>query len=281
METVYLEQGDRRIACHVWENRKATRTLLCVHGLTRNGRDFDFLAEKLQPYYRILCPDIAGRGKSDWLKDPTGYAYPTYVMDMMKLIERYAIKTPVDWIGTSMGGLTGMFLAAANPTLIRKLVINDIGAVLPKAALDRLADYVGKNIAFKSRKEVVEYCKQVYAPWGVQDEEQWRHIATHGFTVKNDMYVPAYDPAIRAAFVTQEGKPLVEKDIELWEVWEKVACPVLLLRGEKSDLLPREVAEKMTKTGPKTTLLTIPGVGHAPALMDDGQIDLIKNWLLS
>lgn len=249
--------------------------LVCVHGMTRNGRDFDSLAAMLENSWRVVCPDIAGRGRSDWLPSLADYVYPQYLADMTALVARLDVDS-VDWVGTSMGGLIGMALAAQANTPIRRLVLNDIGPFIPKAFLTRLRDYVGKDPRFADVDALEAYLRQVHAPFGPLTDGQWRHLAEHGARKMPDGgFALAYDPAIaRAAFTGDEPE-----DIEMWDIWDRIACPVLVLRGAASDLLLPETVASMRQRGPGCEAAEIAGCGHAPALMDEVQISLIRTWL--
>jgi pimeloyl-ACP methyl ester carboxylesterase len=265
--------GFHRIAYVEWGDG-GKPPLICVHGLTRNGRDFDHLAQALAGDYRVVCPDVVGRGKSEWLPDGSLYGQPQYMSDMAALIARVA-DGPVDWIGTSMGGLIGMMLAAQNGSPIRRLVVNDVGPFIPKTALERLASYVGGNPSFPNIQELEIYLRQVAAPFGPLSDGEWRHLALHSAkTLPDGTLGLAYDPAIGKAFRAQ---PL--QDIDLWSVWDRIRCPVLVLRGAASDLLLAETADEMTRRGPHATVAEIAECGHAPALMDAAQIAAIRDWL--
>ncbi|MDX1606855.1 MAG: alpha/beta hydrolase [Candidatus Competibacterales bacterium] len=267
--------GFHRIRYTEWGDRANPRVLICVHGLTRNGRDFDALAETLEPDYRVLCPDVVGRGASDWLTDKSAYHYPQYLADMAVLIARSGARQ-LDWIGTSMGGLLGMLLAAQPQTPIRRLVINDVGPFIPRAALERIAAYVGQPVSFDSLEALEAELRSVAAPFGPLTDAQWRHLAAHGARRREDgRYVFNYDPGIAQAF----GDAL--EDIDLWAVWERIECPVLVLRGAESDLLRHEDALAMTRRGPSAELVEFPGIGHAPVLMTSEQIEPIRRWLLT
>lgn len=265
--------GFHRTVYYEWGDPANPRVLVCVHGLTRNGRDFDFLAQALADEYRVICPDVVGRGKSQWLGHKLDYGYPLYLSDMTALIARSGADQ-VDWVGTSMGGLIGMMLAAQPGTPIRKLVINDVGPLVPKAALDRIATYVGKSGRFTDVRAIELGLRVVLAPFGPLTDAQWAHLATHSATRNADgSYSLAYDPAIALAF---QG---VQQDVVLWPMWDAVQCPTLVLRGSQSDLLLHETAVEMTTRGPRAQLREIEGVGHAPALMSDAQIAIVRDFL--
>jgi pimeloyl-ACP methyl ester carboxylesterase len=266
--------GTHQVAFADWGDPTAKRTVICCHGLTRNGRDFDALARRLaKDGYRVICPDVVGRGRSDWLTDPALYGYAQYIADMSALIAARNI-APVEWIGTSMGGLIGMFLAASPERPVRTLVMNDVGPFLPRAAVERIAGYVGADLRLESIAAVEAYLRQVHAPFGPLTDAQWAHLATHGHRRRADgSYGLAYDPAIGAKL-----KEAV-KDWDFREVWDKITCPTLVLRGALSDLLSADLAAEMTGRGPKADLVTFDGVGHAPALVAEDQIETIRRWL--
>ncbi len=265
--------GFHRIAYAEWGTQTQNPPVICAHGLTRNGRDFDRLAARLQSAAQVFCPDMPGRGKSDWLKDPALYSYPHYCADMTALIARTGAAT-VDWVGTSMGGLIGMLLAAQPNTPIRRLVINDVGPFIPKAALQRIGEYVGLVPEFLDAKGVEEYLRKIYASFGITRDEDWRELTANSTRkLPNGMLALGHDPAIAKNFLG------LDKDVDIWEFYDRITCPVLLLRGENSDVLPAETAHDMTQRGPKAKLVEFPNVGHAPALMDADQIGLVTDFL--
>ena len=265
--------GFHNVAYVEWGDPAASRVILCCHGLTRNSRDFDALATELSKVARVICPDIVGRGKSDWLRDPVHYGYPQYCADMSALIARLDV-TELDLVGTSMGGLIGMTLAAQAGTPIRKLVINDVGPFVPKAALLRIADYVGLDNRFSSLIAVETHLRKVLAPFGPLTDAQWQHMVAFGHRLRPDgTYGLAYDPAIAV------NVKMAVQDWNLWALWDKVVAPTMVLRGADSDLLTAETAAEMTQRGPKAHLVTWAGMGHAPALLTAEQIDQIKEWL--
>ena len=266
--------GFHTLNYYEWGDANNPRVLICVHGLTRNGRDFDDLAKAMSGEYRVLCPDIAGRGKSAWLAHKEDYGYPLYLADMAALIARSGAEQ-VDWVGTSMGGLIGMLLAAQPDSPIRRLVMNDVGPLIPKASLERLASYVGKAASYATLDEFEQYTRVVSAPFGPLTDAQWRHLAqTNARKLADGRWGSIYDPAIALAF---KG-PIV--DVALWQFWDMVPCPTLLLRGGDSDLLLKETADEMTRRGPKAKLAEFAGVGHAPMLMDQQQIAVVRDFLI-
>lgn len=265
--------GFHRVAYADWGAQPSAGTVVCVHGLTRNGRDFDALAEALSPDRRVVCPDVVGRGRSDWLPSPSLYGYPQYCADMAALIARLDVDS-VDWVGTSMGGLIGMMLAAQPNTPIRRLVVNDVGPFIPKAALQRIAGYVGGDPVFPDLGALEAYLRRVMAPFGALTDAQWAHLARHGARRRDDGTLGlAYDPGIAADFRGDLA------DVDLWPVWDRIGCPVLVLRGVDSDLLLPGTAQEMTRRGPRARLVEFSGCGHAPALMDAGQIAMVREFL--
>ena len=248
--------------------------LLCVHGLTRNGRDFDAVAERFSDRWRVVCPDIVGRGDSGRLADPLQYGYPQYLADLTALIARLDVDK-VAWLGTSMGALLGMIMAAGPGTPVERLLMNDAGPVVTKESLQRIAAYLSTAPDFADMAEAESYFRLVHAPFGPLTDDQWAHLTRHSVREgANGRYVPKYDPAMAKPF---EGA--VSNDLVLWPVWDAIRCPVTVIRGALSDLLRPDTLAEMQTRGPKTTAHEIPGVGHAPALMDADQLDLIAAWL--
>ena len=268
--------GFHRFHYTEWGDPTNPNVLICVHGLTRNARDFDALAESLEADYRILCPDVVGRGQSDWLAHKADYGYPQYCADMTALLARSGAEQ-VDWVGTSMGGLIGMLLAANPGSPIRKMIVNDVGPFIAKEALERIAEYVGKPVTFTDLNEMEQYIRTIAAPFGPLSDAQWRHLTVHSARqLENGRYQFAYDPAI--------GEPLktmVLEDVNLWPVWDAIRCPVLALRGAESDVLGHADAKAMQERGPKAKLVEFSGIGHAPMLMDSEQINVVRDWLLA
>jgi pimeloyl-ACP methyl ester carboxylesterase len=256
-----------------WGDAANPRVLVCVHGLTRNGRDFDYLAERLSDAYRVICPDIAGRGRSDWLRDPSDYNYPVYLHDMAALIASLRAET-VDWLGTSMGGIFGMMLAAMPGTPVRKLVMNDVGSLIPKAAIVRIGMYVGREPVFDSI-EALEAAMRSVSPFGELSDDQWRHLAIH--VASHDEHGKwrfRYDPGIAKNF-----HAVPPADVDLRRYWDNVHGPVLVIRGESSDLLLAETLEEMRRH-PHAQAFVVPRTGHAPMLMDDAQVGAVRRFLL-
>jgi pimeloyl-ACP methyl ester carboxylesterase len=267
--------GFHRLVYWEWGPETAARTVVCLHGLTRNGRDFDDLARALAAAgWRVVCPDVVGRGESDGLSDPAGYGYPQYLNDLTALIARLDVET-IDLVGTSMGGLIGMLHAAQPGQMLRRMVINDVGPFVPQAALERIAEYLGKPYRWPDLDAAEAYVREVYAPFGLSEAAQWRRLTE--VTVRSlaeGGYALDYDPAIAQPILSE---PLA--DVDLWPVWDAIACPVLALRGVDSDVLLAETAAEMRTRGPKADLVEFSGCGHAPALMDADQIAVVVDWL--
>lgn len=259
-----------------WGRRDNPRVLVCVHGLTRCARDFDFLARALSSHYRVVCPDLPGRGDSEWLQNPMEYQLPLYVSDLVTLIARLDVES-VHWVGTSLGGLIGMTLAALNDSPVKKLVLNDAGPVLAASSLARIGAYLGHSPTFPTRQAAEDYVRAVYAPFGPHSDAEWRFLTEHVVETQPDGTLRLhYDPALAVAF---NATPL-DKDVELWSLYDNIRCPALVLRGEHSDLLTRETAQKMALSGPRATVVEIAGVGHAPTLIHEDQISIVAKFLL-
>lgn len=289
--------GFHRLAYTDWGEPNNPHVVICVHGLSRNGRDFDRLAASLSSDCRVVCPDVVGRGASDWLQDRFAYCFPTYLSDAAALVARVTVPPPqglladlrdrlrgqrqeprLDWIGTSMGGLIGMALAAQEGTPISRLVLNDVGPVVTAASIARIGEFVGKAPGFATLDEVEAYIRFVSAPFGTLSDEQWRHLTVHVVRALPDgSYAMAYDPGIAEPFRQDMG---TGKDVELWPVYDAIKCPTLLVRGAKSDLLTAATAREMTERGPRARLVEIPDVGHAPTLMSSEQITVVRDFLL-
>ncbi len=250
----------------------AAPAVLCVHGLTRNGRDFDPLAEALADRYHVICPDLPGRGASDWLPDAALYQPASYVVALSHLLA-YINKT-VAWVGTSLGGICGMMVAAASHTPITKLVLNDIGPLIPAAALARIRDYIGSGPALFADLGALEaHLRMIHAPFGRLSDAQWRHLARFSARkLPNGGFALHYDPAIATPI-----KASVPVDADLSVFWDRVRVPVLAIRGDSSDLLTEATFARMAQTGAQT--LTVADCGHAPALMDAPTIAAIRRFL--
>lgn len=273
--------GFARMGYTVWGSANAPRTVVCLHGLTRNSRDFDFLAQRLaERGARVVAPDLPGRGRSEFLPHGDDYVTHTYVAAVAALVARLGVRE-IDWVGTSLGGHIGMEIAARTGSPIRRLVLNDFGARVPVAALQRIGAYLRRARAFANLGEVEAYLRDVYQPFGRLTDAQWRHMAVHGVVQDKASLRLHYDPAI----VVQFSRPML-LDVVLWRVWEHVACPTLIVRGETSDLLLPQTVAEMKRRGIAAAqglvqAVEIAGCGHAPALMDAAQIRIVEDFLFA
>ena len=256
-----------------WGPEDSSDVVLCAHGLTRNARDFDFLATALAAKRRVIAYDFAGRGDSDWLEDASLYNYTTYFDHAARLLDALAL-AQIDWIGTSMGGILGMIAAGQLGKRVRRLVLNDVGALVTRQSLQRILQFPTLGREFSSLAEAERFYREVLLPWGRLSDEAYRHIAEHSVRrLPDGRFAPNYDPAIRTPMLGSEVA-----DVSLWDIWGAVAQPVLLLRGGVSDLLLRCTALGMVTRG-DVELVEFAGVGHAPALMSEDQIRPIVDWL--
>ena len=273
--------GLHNMAYKEWGDPKNPAVLLCVHGVTRVSDDFDALAAVMSDRYRVICPDVVGRGRSSWLANPLGYQLPQYVSDMVTLIARLDV-TQVDWFGTSMGGLIGMGVAALKGNPIRKMMLNDIGPTINFAALMRIAQYMGKEVRFPTFEAGVDYIRTIAAPFGPHSDEQWNKLAGDVLRQQKDgQWSRHYDPAIAQAFSTFTEENAAQSEAALWAIYDSIQCPVLLVRGSESDLLSRETADLMTQRGPRAALTELAGIGHAPTFMQPEQIALARDFFIA
>ncbi|MDO8788768.1 MAG: alpha/beta hydrolase [Sulfuritalea sp.] len=270
--------GFHHMAYVEWGDAANPKVLVCVHGLTRCSRDFDFLAQALADDYRVVCPDVVGRGRSDWLRNKSLYAVPQYCADMTTLLARLNVDS-VHWLGTSMGGLIGMALACQPESPITRLVLNDVGPVIAGASLTRIGEFLGHAPRFDSIEQAEAFVRFVSATFGSFSDAQWRHLTVHVTRTAADGKVEfVYDPGIAQSFREDASGG---KDIELWPLYDAIACPTLLLRGATSDLLTHEAALQMSQRGPRAKLIEVPGVGHAPMLMDAAQVAPVREFLVA
>lgn len=276
----HIGDGKHEIVFYDWGDVNAQRVVICVHGLTRNAHDFDILAEALvKTGRRVFSLNMAGRGDSAWLADPMGYNYVAYVADCIAVMDNFHLRG-VEWIGTSMGGIIGMMIAAQNPGRIRKLVLNDIGIHLNREALTRIYEYVrGIPTQFATRAEGSAYLAEIFKPFGITDPALWERFVDASLIERNGVIRYACDPAIAVplAAATQDYREI--NDINLAALWEQVETPTLILRGSESDVLSADTVQSMRRSNMHADAVTIQGVGHAPALMTQDQIYIITQWL--
>jgi pimeloyl-ACP methyl ester carboxylesterase len=285
--------GSHRMAFWQWGDESAPHAVVCVHGLSRQGRDFDTLAQALvarspQPM-RVVCPDVVGRGRSDWLADPMGYAIPTYVGDMLQMLQALHASAPIatlDWVGTSMGGLIGMGIAGTPglplPAPLHRLVLNDVGPVIQWSALQRIGTYLGQTGRFASVQDAADAMWAISQGFGPHTREQWlalsqpmvKPLPAGGFTLH-------YDPAIAVPFRTLDEQAAAAGQAALWQAYDAIRARTLLLRGAQSDLLSRETADEMARRGPKPRVVEFEGVGHAPTLIAPEQVEAVCAFLLA
>lgn len=296
-------RGWHRIGYWEWGDPDNDEVLLCVHGLTRNGRDFDALARRLSHRYRVICPDMAGRGTSDWLEDADFYTFAQYVGDMATLIGQVQPER-INWLGTSMGGLLGLtFIYMLSQTAttpltgtrcnaeaplwlrqksnpIHKLILNDIGPELALDGMKNIARYAEITESFPDYAQAVDYARTHWTGFGLETDEQWALFTEHYFvTDMKSQWIPHYDPAIIRAFVRGLNYPMQESQDFLWSVFQQLQIPVLLLRGEHSDLLSAEVYQRMLDEQPRAQGWQTPRAGHAPSLTHEDEIQVIEQFL--
>ena len=270
--------GFHRMAYAEWGAPDNPRVVVCVHGLTRVGRDFDRLARALAADFRLVCPDVVGRGRSDWLRDPNYYVVPQYVADMVSLIARLDVEE-VDWVGTSMGGLIGIALAGQTEAPVRRMVINDVGPRLDAAAIARIGTYLGAPVSFATVDEAIDYVAVVAAPFGVKKREDWRELVEPAVRRDGERWVLHYDPRIAVPFRSVTPESAAAAEASMWALYDRMRCPTLIVRGEHSDLLTRDTLAEMTARGPKPATAEVAGVGHAPTFMFEHEIALVRDFL--
>ena len=293
--------GLHRMAYWEWGDPGNDRVLLCVHGLTRTGRDFDELAQRMAGEFRVVCPDVVGRGASDWLLNPSFYTVPQYVADMLTLLARLRPAT-LDWVGTSMGGLIGLGLAgtmamttairAADPRpgarsgelpaaglRLNRMVLNDVGPRLEAAALGRIGSYVGQPVAFATLAEAVRATRQTAASFGPHTDEQWETFTRRVYRQRGDQWVKHYDLGLAAPLAGQDAEAYATGEQLLWQAYDALDCPVLIVRGAESDLLSAATLDEMLTRNARARSVQFAGVGHAPTLMTPEQIEPVAAFL--
>lgn len=263
-----------------WGDPENPNVLVCVHGLTRVGDDFDNLARAMCDTYRVVCPDVVGRGRSEWLRDPRFYGVPQYVSDMVTLLARLEAET-VDWFGTSMGGLIGMGLASLPGNPVRKLLLNDVGPTLNPVAIARIGEYLGRPIRFASFDEGLSYVKTISATFGPHTDEEWRKFAGDVLRHQEDgQWKLHYDAGMAIPFKGLTPEETQRQAAILEATYDAITCQTLVVRGAESDLLTRETAQAMTERGPKAKLVEIAGVGHAPTFVHADQIAIAQDFFI-
>ena len=284
-------EGGHRMAYWEWNGTgdpAHPHVIVCVHGLSRQGRDFDVLARALAGHARVVCPDVAGRGRSDWLADPSGYQVPVYAADMLALLAQVHQEAPIgvlDWVGTSMGGLIGMAVCGQPglplPAPVRRLVLNDVGPTIEWVALQRIGQYLGQPVHFDTVEQAAAALWAISSSFGPHTPAQWLELS-------RAMVRPApqgglvlhYDPAIAEPFKAMTQDVARAGEQQMWQLYEQITAQVLLLRGAQSDLLSPQTAAQMTQRGPRARLVEFAGVGHAPTLVDDEQVAVVARFLL-
>ncbi len=276
-----------------WGNPTAAHVVVCVHGLSRQGRDFDVLAQALVARaggaLRVVCPDVAGRGQSEWLKDPMGYQVPHYAADMLALIAQLHAQAPVktlDWVGTSMGGLIGLAVCGQPglplPVPVRRLVLNDVGPVIEWQALVRIGTYLGQTGRFASVQQAADAMWAISSSFGPHTPAQWLALSEPMVRPHPEGGVTLhYDPAIAMPFRTVTAESAAQGEAALWQLYDAVTAQTLLLRGADSDLLSPATAQAMTQRGPRARLVGFAGVGHAPTLVATDQVTVVQGFLLA
>jgi len=273
-------RGLHRMAYWEWGDAANPRVMVCVHGLSRQGRDFDVLAQAMSGEYRVVCPDVVGRGQSDALVDPMGYQIPAYVADMVTLLARLDAQS-VHWVGTSMGGLIGLGLASLKDSPVAKLVLNDVGPAIRFEAIQRIGTYLGAPMRWNSLDAAADYLWSISQSFGPHTREQWLALTRPMLKPDGDGFKPHYDPAIAVPFKSLTAEMVAAGEAMTWHAFDVVRCPTLVLRGADSDLLAHETALAMTQRGPKAILREFAGVGHAPTLVADDQVQAVREFLLS
>ena len=273
-------RGLHRMAYWEWGDPASQRVLVCVHGLLRQGRDLDTLARAMQREFRVVCPDVVGRGESDRLVDPSGYDFPGYLADMVTLLARLDVES-VAWVGTSMGGLIGMLLASLPGSPIARLVVNDIGPSIDAAGIARIAAYIGAPITWASEDEAADYLLAISRGFGPHSRDEWMALTRPMLRPDGARFKLHYDPAIAVPMRAITPERAAAGQAAVWAAYDAIRCPTLLLRGADSDILSRDTAEAMTTRGPKASLHEFAGVGHAPTLVAKSQVDVVREFLLA
>jgi pimeloyl-ACP methyl ester carboxylesterase len=273
--------GLHKMAYKEWGDPANPRVLIAMHGITRVSDDFDVLAAALCNEFRVICPDVVGRGQSDHLLDPQYYQIPQYVSDMVTLVARLNAES-VDWFGTSMGGLIGIIYASLPNNPIRKLLLNDVGPVLNYDALIRISDYLGQDVRFASFDEGAAYIREISQTFGPHTDAQWDKLA-RDVLIQNPQgqWVRHYDLNIALPLKATTPESAAAGQALLWTAYDAIRCPTLLVRGAESDLISAESALAMTQRGPRAQLIELAGIGHAPTFVQTDQISIARGFFSS
>jgi len=264
--------GFHRVVWYEWGAPDNPRVVICVHGLTRSGRDFDVLGEALAATHRVMAVDMPGRGRSDWLADKHDYIFPVYLSTLTALVAASGADT-VDWVGTSMGGLLGIVMAGMPGSPVARLVVNDVGPTIDPAGLARIGSYLGRDPTFATRDEIAAFMRSI-SPFGPLSDAQWDHLLDGVSARRADgRFGFVYDPGIAVPFAQATGA------VDLWPMWDAIRCPTLVVRGARSDLLSHATASEMAGRGPRPRLVEFDGVGHAPMLLARDQVDAVVGFL--
>jgi pimeloyl-ACP methyl ester carboxylesterase len=272
--------GLHRLAYWEWGAADQDDVVVCVHGLTRQGRDFDVLAQALQPGRRVVCPDLPGRGESDRLTNPALYQVPQYLADLVTLLARLKARR-LSWVGTSLGGLIGIALAGMEHSPIDRLVLNDVGPSLDPRGLMRIASYVGRQMRFDTPEQAADSLREISQGFGPHTPEQWMALTRPMLRPDGDGWRLHYDPALSQPFSAATAQAVAAGEIALWQAYDQIAAPTLVVRGADSDILNVQTALAMTQRGPRARLVELAGVGHAPTLVQPDQVGIVRDFLLS
>ncbi|MGC8702329.1 MAG: alpha/beta fold hydrolase [Thiomonas sp.] len=272
--------GLHRLAYWEWGDPDCDDVVVCVHGLTRQGRDFDVLAQALQAGRRVVCPDLPGRGESDWLDNPALYQVPQYMADLVTLLARLRARR-LAWVGTSLGGLIGIGLAGLRHSPIERLVLNDVGPALDPRGLMRIASYVGRKMHFDTPEQAAASLREISEGFGPHTPEQWMALTRPMLRPEAQGWRLHYDPALSQPFTASTAQAIAAGEVALWQAFDQITAPTLVLRGADSDILNRQTAQAMAQRGPKARVVELPGVGHAPTLVQDDQVRIVRDFLLS
>ena len=282
--------AEHRMAYWEWNQTgdpDCPHVVLCVHGLARQGRDFDVLARALLAQsdraLRVICPDVVGRGASDWLRDPMAYQVPTYASDMLALLAQLK-PTTLDWVGTSMGGLIGMVVAGQPglplPCPVRRLLLNDVGPSVSWAAIQRIAQYLGKTGFFQTEQQAADALWAVSTTFGAHTPEQWLEFSRPMLKAVSGGFTLHYDPAIAQPIAVMTQQMAQQGDAVLWQLYDQITAPTLVTRGAQSDLLTSETVRAMSARGPRAYVVEFEGVGHAPTFIADDQVAVATDFIL-